>query len=91
MRIEGLPMTDVWAHRVLRERGVETIEVDQQPADIDVLVETADLDHHGPEQNFRPYLHVTGELRAVRPATSLPYVYEVMTLSTRSWTRVAGG
>lgn len=90
MKIEGLPMTDVWAHRVLRERGVETIEVGQQPADIDVLVESADLDHHGPEQNFRPYLHVTGELRAVRPAMSLPYGIQEVAFPASTGERVDG-
>lgn len=66
-------MTDVWAHRVLRERGVETARIENEQADIVVLVETIELAHHGPEQNFRPYLHLNGELRSVRPHQRLPY------------------
>ena len=66
-------MTDVWAQRVMRERGVETARVENEPADIVVLAETIRLAHHGPERNFRPYLHLNGELRGVRPHRRLPY------------------
>lgn len=73
MKIAGLNMTDVWAHRVLRERGVETTQHDDVEAEINVLVESIDLGYHSAEQNYRPYLHVTGELRSIKPADAAPY------------------
>lgn len=73
MKIAGLAMTDVWAHRVLRERGVETAQIQDAPADIKVLVESINLAHHSAAQNYRPYLHISGELRGVRPAEGLPH------------------
>ncbi|WP_328530197.1 hypothetical protein OG984_03150 [Nocardioides sp. NBC_00368] len=32
-----------------------------------MLVEEMTLGHHGPDRNHRPYLHLSGELRSVRP------------------------
>ena len=66
-------MNDVWAHRVLRERGVETELIEGAPAEVAVLVETLQLAHHGPGKNYRPYLHLHGELRSVRPHGQLPH------------------
>ncbi|MFG1858910.1 hypothetical protein ACGFJT_44245 [Actinomadura geliboluensis] len=73
MRIAGLPMNNVWAHRVLREPEAQTARAEGEPAEIRVFVESVTLAHHGPEQHYRPYLHITGELRAVRPTEVLPY------------------
>ncbi|MFC4048390.1 hypothetical protein ACFOY4_01730 [Actinomadura syzygii] len=73
MKIAGLAMNEIWAHRVLREVGVETVRAEGAPAEIGVFVESVDLAHHGPEQRYRPYLHITGELRSVRPAEALPH------------------
>lgn len=73
MRTAGLMMSDVWAHRVLRENGVETIRMEGQEAEIGVLVDSVSLAHHGPETRFRPYLHLTGQLRSVRLAQALPF------------------
>lgn len=66
-------MNDVWAHRVLRERGVDTTQVKDQAAEITVFVDSIGLQHHGPEKNFRPYLHLSGELSSVRFAQPLPH------------------
>lgn len=73
MRIAGLRMTDPWAHRVLRSRGVETAEVNGRPADLRVMVESVELEHHNEERNYRPVLHLSGELRAVVPQEPLPH------------------
>lgn len=73
MKIAGLSMTDVWAHRALRERGVSTTQVEDAPAELSVLVESVDLGHHGVEQNYRPYLHISGELRGVKPDRAFPH------------------
>jgi hypothetical protein len=73
MRTAGLMMSDVWAHRVLREYGVETIRAEGQEAEIGVLVDSVSLAHHGPETRFRPYLHLTGQLTWVSLAQALPF------------------
>lgn len=73
MKIAGLAMNDVWAHRVLRESGVSTSRVEDVPSEITVHVDQADVLHHGAKRSFRPYLHLTGELRGVRPEEQLPY------------------
>lgn len=73
MRTAGLMMNDVWAHRVLREQGVTTWRFEGLDADIDVLADAVDLNHHGPEQNYRPYLHVMGSLRGITIEEPLPY------------------
>ncbi|MFI9629325.1 hypothetical protein [Streptomyces sp. NPDC052042] len=81
MRTAGLTMNDVWADRILRERGVETYRYEGLDADIGVLVESAELRHRGKEENHRPYLHITGELRSITPAEPLPYGISQVTYS----------
>lgn len=81
MRTAGLMMNDVWAHRVLRERGVQTVSLQEVPAEIDVLVESVELRHHEQDRKYRPYLHVSGELRAIRPGGQLPYGISELTYS----------
>ncbi|MFF8914183.1 hypothetical protein ACF08M_12865 [Streptomyces sp. NPDC015032] len=81
MRTAGLTMNDVWAHRVLRERGVETHRLEGVTAELGVLVESLDLNHRGKEENYRPYLHMTGELRRVTPAQALPFGISQVTYS----------
>ncbi|WP_026820066.1 hypothetical protein [Arthrobacter castelli] len=73
MKIAGLTMNNVWAHRVLAEQGVETARTEQDEAGISVLVDSLSLAHHGPETNYRPYLHLSGELSSIRPVETLPY------------------
>ncbi|WP_158819126.1 MULTISPECIES: hypothetical protein [Streptomyces] len=74
-------MNDVWAHRVLRERGVETYRLEGVTAELGVMVESLDLKHRGKEENYRPYLHLTGELRSVTPAIALPFGISQVTYS----------
>ncbi|MDW6057958.1 hypothetical protein SAZ11_07635 [Streptomyces sp. FXJ1.4098] len=81
MRTAGLTMNDVWAHRVLRERGVETYRLEGVTAELDVMVESLDLKHRGKEENYRPYLHMTGELRSVTPVKALPFGISQVTYS----------
>ncbi|MGW6600523.1 hypothetical protein [Streptomyces sp. NPDC055036] len=81
MRTAGLTMNDVWAHRVLHEQGVETYRLEGVTAEIGVLVESLDLKHWGKEENYRPYLHMTGELRSVTPAKALPFGISQVTYS----------
>ncbi|MFD2024175.1 hypothetical protein [Promicromonospora aerolata] len=81
MRTAGLPMDDVWAHRVLHERGVKTYRMEGVPAEIGVLVGSLDLKHRSKEENYRPYLHLTGELRSITPTEPLPYAISQVTYS----------
>lgn len=81
MRTAGLMMNDVWADRVLRERGVETYRFEGLSAEIGVLVDTVELRHHGKDVNYRPYLHLSGELRSVTPVEGLPYGISQVTYS----------
>ncbi|PUB32483.1 hypothetical protein C8K30_1011009 [Promicromonospora sp. AC04] len=88
MRTAGLTMNDVWAHRVLRERGVETYRIEGVAAEIGVLVESLDLEHRSKEENYRPYLHLTGELRSITPDRALPYEVTQVTYSPGHGERV---
>lgn len=81
MRTAGLTMNDVWAHRVLRERGVETYRLERVTTSLGVMAESLDLKHRGKEENYRPYLHMTGELRSVTPAKALPFGISQVTYS----------
>ncbi|MFK0154234.1 hypothetical protein ACIQVK_19440 [Streptomyces sp. NPDC090493] len=81
MRTAGLTMNDVWAHRVLRERGVETYWLEGVMAELGVMVDSLELKHRGKEENYRPYLHLTGELRSVTPAKTLPFGISQVTYS----------
>ncbi|MGH3998051.1 MAG: hypothetical protein ACRDTJ_11380 [Pseudonocardiaceae bacterium] len=67
MRIAGLRMGDAWAGRLLRVRGIETQQESDRDCELAVLVEEMTLGHHGQDRNHRPYLHLSGELRSVRP------------------------
>ncbi|MDQ1031422.1 hypothetical protein QF035_009004 [Streptomyces umbrinus] len=88
MRTAGLTMNDVWAHRVLREREVETYRLEGVTAELGVMVESLDLKHRGKEENYRPYLHMTGELRSVTPAKALPFGISQVTYSPSQGERV---
>lgn len=79
MRTAGLKMNDVWAHRVLRERGVETFDSRGRDAEISVLVDNVTLNHRGPDEKYRPYLHLSGELTSVHLAEPLPYDIDTVT------------
>ena len=74
MKIAGLSLSSPWAADILTTRGVEASRVSDVEAEITAHVEYADLGYHGPGLNHRPYLHLSGELRAARPlAAALPH------------------
>lgn len=52
---------------------METFRLEGVAAELGVMVESLDLKHRGKEENYRPYLHMTGELRSVTPAEALPF------------------
>ncbi|MCB5280372.1 hypothetical protein [Arthrobacter sp. ES1] len=79
MKVAGMKMTDPWASRVLRNKGVETELVSGAPVETVVQMERVDIEHHGPEKNYRPLLHLTGELVSILPAEALPHGVEEVT------------
>lgn len=83
-------MNNVWAHRVLRESGAEVYQYEGIEAEVAVEVDQVELAHHGPETNYRPYLHASGELRRVSPVgeDQLPYGITDVTYDRGSSERV---
>ena len=67
VHIAGLGRSTAWAHRALRSRGVPSTELSDQACLLHVFIDSATLEHHGPDRSYRPYLYLTGELRAVVP------------------------
>lgn len=88
MRTAGLTMNNVWAHRVLREQRVRTTQLEKLPVDLTVLMETVEMKHRGPEEKYRPYLHLSGELVGVRFAQALPYEIDEITYTPGKGERV---
>jgi hypothetical protein len=79
MKVAGIRMTDPWASRVLRSKGVETERVAGVPVETVVQMERVSFEHHGSEKNYRPLLHLTGELRSILPNESLPFGVDEVT------------
>ena len=69
MKIPALSMASPLAGRLLREGATLINDVECEAV---VHVDQAYLGHHGPEQNYRPYLRLAGEMRSLVPAERLP-------------------
>ncbi len=73
MKIAPLKMNDPWLRRI-RDSGEAHIETLSGVTIENVVeMELVELQHGGPETNFRPYLHLRGELVSARPDGELPY------------------
>lgn len=79
MKVAGIRMTDPWASRALRSKGVEIEHVAGAPVETVVQMERVSFEHHGSEKNYRPLLHLTGELRSILPDESLPFGVDEVT------------
>ncbi|MFJ2662595.1 hypothetical protein [Arthrobacter koreensis] len=79
MKVAGISMMDPWASRVLRAKGVETVQVTGAPVETVVYMERVAIEHHGQERNYRPLLHLTGELRSIIPDEALPFGVQEVT------------
>lgn len=79
MKVAGIKMTDPWASRALRTKGIEVERVASAPVETIVQMERVSIEHHGPEKNYRPLLHLTGELTSILPDESLPYSVDEVT------------
>lgn len=73
MQTAGLTMNDVWAQRVLSDHGIEAYQLEGAPAEISVLIDDVELQHHGPDQHYRPFLKLSGELKSIRFGAGMPY------------------
>lgn len=69
MKIPALSMASPLAGRLLREGATLLNDV---PCEAVVHIEQAYLGHHGPDQNYRPYLRLAGEMRGLVPQERLP-------------------
>jgi hypothetical protein len=74
-----MKMTDPWASRVLRNKRVHTELVTGAPVETVVQMERVSIEHHGSEKNYRPLLHLTGELLSILPSEALPHGVEEVT------------
>jgi hypothetical protein len=73
MKIAPLKVSDPWFGRITKDKSVHTDALSAVPIEATVEVELVELLHEGPEANYRPYLHLRGELTEVKPAVDLPY------------------
>lgn len=73
MKIAPLKVSDPWFSRIASDHTVHTDALKAVPIEATVEVELVELLHEGPDENFRPYLHLRGELTEVKPAVELPY------------------
>lgn len=73
MKIAPLKVSDPWFARIASDATVHTDALSGVPVETTVEIELVELLHEGPEENFRPYLHLRGELVEVKPSVELPY------------------
>lgn len=73
MKIAPLTESDPLVDRALRSGEVHAVGMKAVPVESSVEIELVELLHEGPELNYRPYLHLRGELTNVEPSVELPY------------------
>lgn len=79
MKVAGIKMTDPWASRVLRDQMIESEQFSGLPVETVVQMDRVAFEHHGRERNYRPLLHLAGELRAIVTQGQLPHGIEEVT------------
>jgi hypothetical protein len=73
MKIAPLKVSDPWYGRILNNGKIQAETLHSVPIESTVEIELVELLHGGPESNYRPYLHLRGELTEAKPAVELPY------------------
>lgn len=73
MKIAPLKVSDPWFGRIMNDAQVPADSLSSVPIESTVEMELVELLHGAAEGNYRPYLHLRGELTEVRPAVELPY------------------
>jgi hypothetical protein len=66
-------VSDPWFGRIVNDTKVQADSLQSVPIEGVVEMELVELLHGGPEENYRPYLHLRGELTEAKPAVELPY------------------
>lgn len=73
MKIAPLKVTDPWYGKVVNNAKINATALNAVPIEGVVEMELVELLHGGPESNYRPYLHLRGEMVQVAPTVELPY------------------
>lgn len=84
MKIAPLKVSDPWFGRIVNNDTVQADSLLAVPIESTVEMELVELLHGGPEDNYRPYLHLRGELTEAKPAVELPYGVTELTMRTGS-------
>ena len=88
MKIAPLSTSDPWLGRILEDRESFAQGLRGVPVESTVEVDLVEVLHGRPEENYRPYLHIRGEVVGVRPDVELPYGVEELSSRRGSGTRV---
>lgn len=92
MRIAALSNKDAWFSRLVEEMGKHRLDgqvLRGVPTEDTVVVDTAVLEHEGPDTCYRPYIALTGRVLSSRPAVQLPYGVDELTFASAPGTPVA--
>lgn len=73
MKIAPLNTTDPWFGRITADDSAPKETLRNVPVESTVHMELVELLHGEQGSNFRPYLHLRGELTSVIPSVELPY------------------
>jgi hypothetical protein len=73
MKIAPLHVSNPWYGRITNDTSVETTALSGVPIESTVEIELIELLHGGPEDNYKPYLHLRGELTEAHTEVELPY------------------
>lgn len=88
MKISPLKISDPWFGRVQADSQVQVESLRAVPVENNVEVELVELLHGSAEENYRPYLHLRGELTEAIPEVELPYGITELVLRRGSGLRV---
>lgn len=92
MKIAALSNKDAWFSRIAEELGKGGLSgqtLKGVPTEDTVLVDTAILEHDGPDTCYRPYIALTGRILESVPAVELPYGVKGLTFGSTPGTPVA--
>lgn len=73
MKIAPRKTSDRWYSRIAGDASVDSIALKEVPIECVVEMDLVELLHGDAEENYRPSLHMTGELVSARPDVTLPF------------------
>ncbi len=80
MKIAPLKTSDPWYGRIVNNDEIDSDTLSGVPIETTVEMELVELLHGDAESNYRPYLHLRGELTSAVPAVALPYGVDELAL-----------